>query len=281
MQAYSHPTGNMISVGHHVLWSYINPIDDTKHHACVMIWREDSTPKVLIKSAFPASDFILYSRDDFVYILERRFIQSSEAFESRILKMKIGEKPIEIWSWFKDDWRVGEGGFFMASDNQIIFAKYPEVYCLDKGEKPLKYPFETPEPVSRLKAVENNHFLLMADNACYLLNEKGDILKTWSNLLDENIDNAPLNRNRIFDIDYRKGELLIAYWGKRSFETISAHGERKIILQQEEPFVPHWVCYHGTNKMLFSSKLIFDGSTPKPNLLLNKSNRALIEVWKE
>ena len=55
---YAHPTGNMITVGENVLWSYINPISDTNHHACVMIWSKNSKPKLFIKSEFPGSDFM-------------------------------------------------------------------------------------------------------------------------------------------------------------------------------------------------------------------------------
>ena len=280
-QISAHPTGNMISVGNTVLWSYIDPIDDFEHHACIMIWREGSAPQVLIKSEFPASDFILSSNYEDIYILERRFIQSSETFQSRILKMKIGEKPIEIWSWFNDEWKVGEGGYYMPNDSQIVFAKYPEVFLLEKNQKPIKYNFTINKPIVRIRLVENNEVLLLGENSCMLIDKKGKLLKSWKNLLDENVENAPLSRNSIFDIDYRNGELLFAYWGKRSFETISNNGERKVIYQLNEPYAPHWVSYFKNSKLFFSSKLIFDGSTPKPNLILYKSSNEIVEIWKK
>lgn len=281
ISAFAHPTGNMISVGKNVLWSYIDPINDIEHHACIMIWRVGSQPEILIKSEFPASDYMLYKKEDYVYIIERRFIQSTETFQCRILKMKVAEKPVEIWSWFKDDWRVGEGGFFMPNDNQIVFARYPKVYCLEKGEEPVEHHFEVQKPINGLKAVENNQFLLTDDNTCWLVNQKGKILKTWNDLLEDKVENAPLNRNGIFDIDYYNGELLMAYWGKRSFETISNAGERKVICQLEQPYAPHWVAFLGNEKLLFSSKLIFNGSTPKPYLILLKGKNDKKIIWNE
>lgn len=279
--AFSHPTGNMITVGNNVLWSYINPIDDPNHKACIMIWRKNSKPKIFLQSEYYASDFILYKNNSDIYIIERRYLQTTQDFEIRVLKTKINNEPKVIWNWSKDKWRVGEGGFFMPSDNQIVFAKYPEVYCLYKGKEPIKHPFELQKPINRLKAVENNQFLLTDENTCWLLNQKGKILKTWNNLLDDKVENAPLNRNQIFDVDYHNGELLIAYWGKRSFETISINGERNVIYQLENPFTPHWVAFLGDEKLLFSSKLIFNGSTPKPYLvLLNEKNDKKV-IWNE
>jgi hypothetical protein len=278
---FSHPTGDMIRVDDHVLWSYISPVDDPGHHACIMIWSQGSQPEVLIKSNFPASDYMLYGRDDIIYIIERRYIQSTGAFESRVLKMKIGEKPKEIWEWFEDEWHVGEGGFHMPSDKKIVFARYPQIYSLEKGKTAIKSRFQPTQPIYRITAVENNQFLLLAENSYMLVNKKGEVLKTWTNLLYEEISDAPLNRNQVFDADYHNGELLIAYWGNRSFDIITREGERKTLLKQEKPLTPHWVTYFNDNKILFSSRLVFDGRNPRPQVILYKSNKEQIEIWKE
>ena len=98
-------------------------------------------------------------------------------------------------------------------------------------------------------------------------------------LIDPGLENAPMNRNQIFDADYSMGKLLISYWGRRSFDLIDPNGKRQIILQQSEPFTPHWVAFRDREKLLFSSKLIFDGSTIKPHLtLLNELNHKRV-IW--
>ena len=276
---YAHPTGNMITVGENVLWSYINPINDPNHYACVMIWTKGYQPKVFIQSEYPASDFMLYNKQNEIYIIERKFLQASDEFQIRVLKSTIGSKPKVIWNWFKDDNRIGEGGFFMLSDNQMVFGKYPEIYSLKKGEQPTKH-FEFDNPINRIRAVENNQILLLGDNSCYLVQQNGDILKQWSDLIDPTLENAPMNRNQVFDADYYKEDLLLSYWGRRSFDLIDASGKREIILQQSEPYTPHWVAFWNKEKLLFSSQLIFDGSTPKPNLsLLDEGNNQSI-IWK-
>jgi hypothetical protein len=281
MSALAHPTGDLISVDGSVLWSYVSPVDDPDHHACVMRWKEGAAPEVLVRSVYQASDYMLYNRGNVVYIIERRFVQATDAFESRVLKMKMGEEAVEIWGWFEDAWRVGEGGFVMEGDDRMIFAAYPAVYSLDKGGKPRKYPIAPSEPVNGLKEVGGGQLLVMGEAACWLLDEKGDIVRSWNSLLNEKVENAPLNRNRIFDLDYRNGELLMAYWGQRSFETISGSGERKVVAQYGDPLTPHWVSYHGNGKLLFASELRFDGSNPKPHLVFMKPDGKTVEIWKE
>jgi hypothetical protein len=268
----------MIVFGESVLWSYINPIDDTNHYACVMIWTKGSEPTVFIQSEYSASDFMLYANQREIYIIERIFLQDLDEFRVRVLKSTTGNEPMVIWDWFKDDYRIGEGGFFMISDNHMVFGKYPDVFSLVKGEMPSKY-FEFDRPINKIRAVEHNQILLLGDNACYLVQQNGTVLKQWNELIDPNVENAPLNRNQVFDADYSNGELLLSYWGRRSFDLIDASANRKIILQQYEPYTPHWVTFWNKEKLLFSSKLIFDGSTPKPHLtLLNEQNHLRV-IW--
>ncbi|MEQ8532868.1 MAG: hypothetical protein RIB86_13535 [Imperialibacter sp.] len=276
--AFAHPTGNMITIGENVLWSYINPINDLNHYACVMIWTKGSQPKVFIQSEYVASDFMLYNNQNEIYIIERRFLQASDEFHIRVLKSTIGSQPKVIWDWFKDDYRIGEGGFFMLSDNQMVFGKYPEIYSSKKGEQPTKY-FEFDLPIKRIRAVEDSQILLLDDEGCYLVQQNGSILEQWNELTDPSVQNSPLNRNQLFDADYSNGELLLSYWGRRSFDLIDATGNRQIILQQTEPLTPHWVAFWNKEKLLFSSQLIFDGSTPKPHLtLLNEQNDQRV-IW--
>lgn len=275
---FAHPTGNMITVDDHVLWSYINPINDSNHFACVMIWKKGAEPKVYFQSEFAASDFLLYNNHHEIYLIERKFIQASDEFQIRVLKSTIGTEPVVVWDWSKDDYRIGEGGFFMLSDHQMVFGKYPEIYTLEKGGKPTKY-FEFDHPINRIRAVEDHQILLLAEESCYLVQQDGRILTKWDELLDSGVENAPLSRNQLFDADYSKGDLLLSYWGRRSFDFIGKNGKHQILLQQTDPMTPHWVAFWKMEKLLFSSRLIFDGSTPQPQLtLMNEQNKPTI-IW--
>ncbi len=248
------------------------------HHACVMIWTKGSEPRVFIQSRYAASDYMLYNTQDEIYIIERKFLQASDEFQVRLLKSTIDKEPVIIWDWFKDDYRIGEGGFFMLSEDQMVFGRYPEIYTLKKGEQPKKY-FEFDPPISRIRAVDHEQILLFGDNSCYLVQQNGTILQQWNELIEPGMKNAPMNRNQLFDVDYSNGELLISYWGRRSFDLVKASGKREILLQQAEPLTPHWVAFWNKEKLLFSSRLIFDGSTPKPHLVLLSEQNSQSIIW--
>ena len=94
----------MITVGKHVLWSYVSPIEDSDHHASVMIWSPNSKPRIFLKSEFVASDYMFSSNEEHIYIIEQRYLQNTDKYEIRIFKTRIDEEPLEIWSWFEDEW---------------------------------------------------------------------------------------------------------------------------------------------------------------------------------
>lgn len=131
-------------------------------------------------------------------------METSDEFHVRILKTSIGKEPTVIWDWFKDEYRIGEGGFFMKSDTHLVFGKYPNVYSLEKGAQPTKY-FQFTHPINRIRMVENSQILLIGDNSCYLVKHDGSIIRQWDKLIDENVKNAPLNRNQLFVLLCQQG----------------------------------------------------------------------------
>ncbi|MUP45980.1 hypothetical protein E0K83_09520 [Gramella sp. BOM4] len=276
-EGLAHPTGNMVRSGDYVLWSYVNPVDDDQHHACIMIWKPGIQPSVLITSEYPASDFMLSAQGEDIYIIERRFIESSNGFEIRILKTQPEGLPTEIWPWMKDHWRIGEGGFFMLSEDQVVFGRYPDIYSLHKGKTPIKY-FEFTEPVKRIRNLEKDRLLLLGDNSCWLTDHQGTILETWKNITKKEVSNAPLDRNQVFDADLQNDELLLAYWGNRSFITIE-NGAQREILKLDGNFVPHWVSFYDDMKLLFASEMFMEGQNPQPKLILYQTDEYSEIIW--
>lgn len=274
---WAHPTGNLTVVGDHVLWSYVNPINDKEHHACVMIWTDGVEPRPLITSEFPASDFMIYAKDETIYLIERRFVQEGDTFETRVLKVSLDGETTEIWPWFEDRWRIGEGGFFMPSDLEIVFCRYPGMFIVKKGETPIPY-FNFDHEIKRTRFLGSGNLLLLSDDKCWLTDTKGNILKAWGDLTEEMTSEPALGRNQVFDVDYYNGQLLVAYWGKRCFYVIDEAGNKNIIDQLEAPFTPHWVAFNNDKKLTFASKLEFNGSNPKPRLVsFDKGLRT--DIW--
>lgn len=277
-RVWAHPTGNLVVVGQRVLWSYISPVADPAHKACVMSWQPGSPPEVLLQSEYPGSDFMLSVRGETVYALERRYLAAEDRFEARLLKWDPGEAARELWPWFGDSWRVGEAGFFMLSDSRMVMGRYPGVAVLEKGGEPQPY-LEFEEPIRRIRYLEENRLLILGEGACWLTDGAGNILKSWESLLDPDVPDPPLGRNQVFDADYRDGELLLAYWGRRQYKVIHPDGSRQVVRQLEAPLTPHWVAYSELGKLLFASRLVFTGQTPEPDLVRITDDGRTLAVW--
>ena len=271
-----HPTGNMISFGEYVLWPYIDPIDDPGHHACVMKWSIGSEPEIIHRSDYEASDFILYSNGSVIYILERVFSQTKQRHQFRILQMGADFNAIVIWDW-RDDIRPGEGGFYMITDDEMVYVEYPDVFYLHKDEPPVLC-FEFNEKVKSLKKVDSDLLLLLGEEHCWLTDESGNMLQEWKSIKERNVVDAPLHLNMIFDVDYERGNILIANWGNRTFDLIDNKKMKSSIQHLKSPLAPHWVLFHQGKLMLFASRLLDGGSPPLPSLWMYDSNE-LIPIW--
>lgn len=278
-QASAHPTGNLVVMGRQVFWSYTDPVDDADHHACIMQWSPEKGPSVLLRSTHEASDFMLYARQDILYAIERRYHSSTEKYEFRMLSIRIGAPPVVIIDWTEDTLRIGEGGFYTEATGGLVFASYPNILRWSASVG-MEKAFEFPHPVKRLRKVGDDRLLLLGNNRCWLTDLAGKILLEWTGLTDPGVRNAPLNRNQVFDIDYKDSELLLAYWGKRSFEVVTEVERKKVLLQQKAPLVPHWVAWRGNDALLFSSEMDFtNGQNPRPLLLLLTSEGRVKTLW--
>ncbi|EAR14789.1 hypothetical protein [Robiginitalea biformata] len=277
-EAWAHPTGNLLVVGEQVLWSYISPVEDPDHKACIMSWKPGTDPIVLLQSEYPASDFMLSARGEEIYAVERRYLAAEDRFESRVLKLGPGKTAEEIWPWFPDSWHVGEAGFFMLSDMQMVMGRYPGVAVLEKGGEPEPYLYFG-EPVRKIRHLEDDRLLLLGEGACWLTDQKGKVLQYWDSFLDPDAPEPPLGRNQVFDADYRDGELLLAYWGMRQYKVIHPDGRQEVIRQLEDPLTSHWVAYSNFGKLLFASRLVFTGETPRPDLVRITDAGRILSVW--
>ncbi len=267
----------MVVLGDYIFWSYIHPLDDPDHHASIMRWDQKSEPELFMVSQYSASDFMLSVSGELLHIIERRYVASSDAFEIRILRSNGEENLQMIQDWVVDTLRMGEGGFHVAKSGDIIFAKYPEIWMRKPDGKVVNH-FHFKDPVKMIRYISENRFLLLGDTYCSLVDSKGIEIERWENLPDINVDNPPLGRNIIFDVDYQNGQLLVANWGARTFMLIE--NDHKIIISEKQiPYAPHWVAFLGKRCLLFSSSLTFDGDTPKPSLELYSG--ILDTVWEK
>lgn len=281
----AHPAGNVIKMSHHVLWSYVSPVGDIEHHASVMLWDQKSKPATFLVSEYSGSSYFLFSKDETIYIVESRYDNSADVNMTRMLKTSLSGSPEEIWPWFEDESHIGNHGFYMISDTQIVYGGYPNIYIRNLGGKAEEL-FQADFNIDKIRYVNDSEIIVLSEGDCHLVSPAGEIIKTWGGLIDEKVTNAPLGRNMIYDVDYRDGRLLIANWGKRAFEIIENDYSRDIIQQHQNNIVPHWVMFLDENQLLFASVMDFDNpfneegtkTTIVPVFLMNDAG-VLRNIW--
>jgi hypothetical protein len=264
--AFAHPTGSMVVIEGRLLWSYICPVEDPDHHACVMIWDEESGIRPWVTSTFPASDWMMApAPDGNVYLVERYFDQARQTHKVRLLTSAVNAEPQVLIPWFDDTHRFGEGGFAALGDGRFIFARYPDLYVLNLDGSASIWR-KWPEPVVGLKQTHNGFFLIRGESDAWLTTRNGTVLESWSGLIQELTAEPPFMGNRVFDADHADGSLWLAYWGKRRFELIKGTN-RTIIKSFDDPWLPHAIAADGRSVFLLASTITPDGGQGiRPNL---------------
>jgi hypothetical protein len=273
---WTHPTGNMVYTGEMLLWSYVCPVGNSSHIGCVMTWSEKSGVKPWLVSEHGASDWMmsLNERNE-VYLLERHYDVAKQKHRIRLLKGKPFEKPVVLWDWFDDTYRLGEGGFVMLSDNQILFARYPHLLVMRQDHKTEQWQAWSKE-VNRVRLVEGRHLLIQGDDTFWLTSLAGEVQAQWSDLLDHVSGELPFMGNRIFDASYHGSKLWLAYWGQRRFDVIE-EDNREIMLKFEPPFLPHAVAT-GNHKVFFLASSLDPDNAIRPQLWIMEDKQLRL-IW--
>lgn len=276
--ASAHPTGTMVVINDKVLWSYVCPIGDPDHHACVMIWDENVGAHAWLTSTFPASDWMMTpAPEGKVYLVERYFDQALQMNKARLLIATPGGEPEELIPWFNDDHRFGEGGFAPMQDGRFLFARYPNLYVLSEDASVTLWK-EWPFPVNGLRLTADGSLLIRGESQVWLTTPDGTLLKKWTDLLEELNTEPPFMGNRIFDVAYSDGILWIAYWGKRRFDFIDGES-RTVIKSLEAPWLPHAIAANNRTVFMLASTIAPELYDIRPNLWRMQEGK-LDLIWK-
>ncbi len=220
-----------------------------------MIWDEKNGVRPWLTSTYSASDWTMSPNPDgSIYIIERYYDNARDIFMVRLFLAENGvDDPVEIKPWFQDNYRFGEAGFAAINDTSFVFVKYPDLYKLNEDGSAEIWK-EWQEPLFGLRHTLDGNLLLRGESDMWLTDYEGNILRSWSDLIQPLTTDPPFSGNQIFDSDYNNGELWLAYWGHRKFEFIKDEN-RTVIKQFESPFVPHAVAVDNQNAFVLASTI--------------------------
>ena len=241
----SHPLGDFLSYDSRLYWVYVCPIQSPNHQACIMSIDETGQVKEWKRSQHGASDWILSrSMDNQFYFIERYYNNSEDTHMAKVFKLVDG-KAQSVTSWYKDEYRVGEAGFIVLEDESIVFTLRGKMKHKTRNGKVSNWS-KYSQYVQKFRALTDGTLLLIHKDGISQINLDGKTIRKWDDLIQKQEGDAPLMGNRIFDADFHRGKLYIAYWGNRRFEVISTGGTREVIKQYdtEGPWVPHSISVH-------------------------------------
>ena len=275
--------GSVLALGEKLLWTYVWPVGDVPHHACVMVWDEQQGARPWLVSRHQASDWLLAPDGaGGVYLVERRYLGARDAHEIRLLHAQTGEEPTELYPWAADPDRVGAGGFAVLGEDALLYARYPGLFTLSLDGTSLegtRQPWEAdgPDTVLALRRLADGRLLLRGEDEIWLVGADGAPEHRWTGLLEEGGETPSIGGNQLFDADLGAGGLWVAYWGRRRFERHDAGGRRRVLLQLQAPWVPHGVAVNGHEAFMLASS-IEPGVGIEPRLWRWKDGRARL-IW--
>ncbi|GAB5407929.1 MAG: hypothetical protein BalsKO_02940 [Balneolaceae bacterium] len=255
--AQSHPWGGLVIDEHgDIYFTFICPIVDDDHYACV--WKIDSNNELtqILKSSYSPSDIVLSrSNERDIFAAERT--GGSPNYNNSLWRINGHETLEEISS--STNQRLFFIQAFAVSNNGILyFARENKLYSRDRNNTISEIIL--PENIGRIQLMElgtSEELYLLAGNNLYLKNKNESLRLIKSDLKEKNPENLPFRGANIFfdmAIDDR-GSVYLAYYGDRKVIEVTKDGILSVVLEAKAPWSPHRVDLYEGNLYVLESTL--------------------------
>lgn len=241
-KAVSHPWGGLVidSEGN-LYFTFICPLVDDDHYACV--WKIDSNQELseVLKSHRSPSDIVLSrSPERVIFAAERTGFNPN--FNNTLWLIEGSETSLRIAP------NSNQEAFFIqaytiSADGSIFFAKENSIYKRDSTNTVTK--IELGKDIGRIGLIEiapDGSLYIMTTSDLYIKKED-ELTLLASGLRDESPDNLPFRgANIFFDMAVDgSGNVYLAYYGNREVLKISSSGEVQTLVESRAPWSPHGV----------------------------------------
>ncbi len=252
-KAETHPWGGLaIDSDGNLYFTFICPLVDEDHYACVMKIDSFSVLSEVLKSSRSPSDIVLERTPNHtIYAAERTGSQSSyrntlwklnsDTFEQAL--STINQSMFHIQAYALDN----EGRIYFSKENQILVKE-------NLSATP-KLLIESDERISLIEWGPSEVLYFMARGNIYKYqNQKKQLIV--ENLRKPDPDNLPFQgANIFFDMVVDENEnIYLAYYGNREILKVDTAGKVTSILSSEAPWSPHGIdIYNGEIYVLEST----------------------------
>lgn len=253
----SHPWGGLvIDENGDIYFTFICPMVDDDHYAC--IWKIDSNNEVkqVLKSSYSPSDIVL-SRTNNHGIFAAERTGSSPSYSNRLWEID-GIESSERISTSTNSRLFFIQTFTISNDGTLFFAREDKLF--ERDEENTITEILLPEEFGRIQLVQlgpNDELYVLASSNLYIKEVNKPIRLILSDLKDENPDNIPFRGANIFfdmAID-EEGNTYLAYYGDRKVIKVTKDGVFSVVLEARAPWSPHGVDIFDGNLYVLESTL--------------------------
>ncbi len=249
---HSHPWGGLVIDNNgNIYFSFICPIVDDHHYACLMKIDENGELVEVLKANRSPSDIVLTRTSSRSIYAAMRSGQNPNylnqlwaIYESR------NEKILE--SRGSDDFHIQ--AFVVSENGELTYSIEGEIiHSQTRRELIADAEFNyiqlmTPGP--------NNSIYFIADYNLYRF-EDSEVHIIATDLRDNSPENLPFRgANILFDMVVDEANnVYVAYYGNREVFKITAEGNKSTIYESTEPFSPHGIDYYNGEIYILESSI--------------------------
>lgn len=253
--ANAHPWGGLvIDADGHVYFTFICPLVDDDHYACVWQLGDGTEPTAVLESQRSPSDIVLARSPG-------RTIYGAERTGS-------GHHQSRLWQRASSDWETVVApttdpaqfhiqAYAVADDGTLFFARDAQLFKRDTAGTVTPVPLNAPfERIDALAWGPDDALYLLNQGTLHIVASDGTVRTLATGLKEEDPEHLPFSgANILFDLAVDDaGNAYLAYYGNRRVLKVSATGEVSTFLQAATPWSPHGVdVYNGRVYVLEST----------------------------
>ncbi len=238
----SHPWGGLVvDQNGDIYFTFICPLVDDDHYACVMKIDSGLELSEVLKSSRSPSDIVL-SRTPYRKIFAAERTGISPAYRNTL--WNIQGNPSQVLSTSNQD-LFHIQALAVTDSGSVYFAKSNQIFLKETFSDAPVLIYELENRISLITYIGNERLYVISGGTLFLI-EGNEVKPIANGLRKDSPDNLPFRgANILFDITVDDDEnAYIAYYGNREVLKISPDGNIETILTAEEPWSPHGVDFY-------------------------------------
>lgn len=257
--SFSHPWGGLVIDKYgNIYFSFVSPMTEFDHYACV--WKIDTKLQLseYIKSPSSPSDIVLSrTLERKIFAAER--LNHNGRFTSRLWQLN-EDSYQEVISRTRDENEFLTQAFLVDDSGNLIYAVMNRLFSKNTQGKTevLDYDFKFNQ-ISNLAWGPDSSIYILGGNQLFRKDKNAEIELIAKSITENDPDDLPFaGANIIFDMTVDElGNVFLAYYGNKRILKIQPNGTRSVF-SISSPWIPHGIDYYQGEIYILESRSVSD-----------------------